>query len=82
MTTLKHAVTTKGKTMRKRIGIVVLTAAIGASCLGFAEWYSIPVVSGFVTAAQAYVDRTVSPVRVQNTARSDWSGCIPSIGGC
>ncbi len=68
--------------MRKRIGIIVLTGIIGAACLGLAERYSIPVVSGFITAAQAYVDRTVSPVRIQNTARSDWSGCIPSIGGC
>ena len=68
--------------MRKRIGIVVLTAAIGASGLGLAEWYSIPVVSGLITAAQAYVDRAVSPVRVQNTAQSNWSGCIPSVGGC
>jgi hypothetical protein len=82
MTMLKHTGTTKGKTMRKHIGIMVLTAAIGASCLGLAEWYSIPVVSGFVTAAQAYVDRTVSPVRVQNTAQSNWGGCIPAVGGC
>jgi hypothetical protein len=72
----------KGKTMRKRIGIVILTTVIAASCLGLAERYSIPVLSGFITAAQAYVDRTVSPVRVQNTARSDWGGCIPALGGC
>jgi hypothetical protein len=79
---LRHVGTTKGNTMRKRIGIMVLTAAIGASCLGLAERYSIPVVSSFVTAAQAYVDRAVSPVRVQNTAQSNWSGCIPAVGGC
>ncbi len=78
----RHDKRKENRTMRKRIGIFVLTAAIAASCLGLAGQYSIPVVSNFITAAQAYVNRTVSPVRVQNTARADWSGCIPSIGGC
>jgi len=69
-------------TMRKRIGIVVLTAMAAAFCLELGALYTIPVLSSFVSTAAAYVNRSVSPVRVQNTARADWSGCIPSIGGC
>jgi hypothetical protein len=69
-------------TMRKRIGIVVLIAAIGALSLELGGRFSILDVPAFVSAAVAQVNRTMSPVRVQNTARADWSGCIPSVGGC
>jgi hypothetical protein len=68
--------------MRKRIGIVMLIAAVGTVGLGLGERFSIVDMSAFVSAAMAAVNRTVSPVRVQNTARADWSGCIPSVGGC
>jgi hypothetical protein len=69
-------------TMRKRIGIVVLTATVGAFCLELGSVYTIPVLSSVVSTAVAYVNRTVSPVYVQNSARSDWTGCIPALGGC
>ena len=82
MITLVHAGTRKGMAMRKRIGIVMLIAAVGTVGLGLGERFSIVDMSAFVSAAMAAVNRTVSPVRVQNTARADWSGCIPSVGGC
>ena len=82
MTTLVHAALMKGMTMRKRIGIVILIAAIGVLSFDFGGRFSILEVPAFISAAAAAVNRTVSPVRVQNTARADWSGCIPSIGGC
>ncbi len=68
--------------MRKRIKIVVLAAMVGAVCIELSGQFSIPGVSDFVSTAEAYVNRTVSTVRVQNTARSDWGGCIPALGGC
>lgn len=70
-------------TTRKRIGIAVVAATIAALSLELGALVSIPGVPAFISSAAAYVNRTVSPVRIQNTARSDWSGCIPSLGaGC
>lgn len=72
----------KEMTMRKRIGIAVLIAMVGVACLQLSGRFSIPDVPAFISTAVAQMSRTISPVRVQNTARSDWSGCIPSVGGC
>jgi len=69
-------------TVRKRIGVAMMIATVGALAVGFGGQFSIPGVSALVSTAMAYTNSTVSPVRVQNTARADWSGCIPSIGGC
>ena len=82
MTALVQVRTMKGMTMRKRIGMAVLIATVGAVALGLGERFAILDVPAFISTAAAYVNRAVSPVRVQNTARADWSGCIPSIGGC
>ena len=82
MTALVHEGTRKGMAMRKRFGIVVLIATVGALGLGLGERFAVMDVSSYISAAVAAVNRTVSPVRVQNTARADWSGCIPSVGGC
>jgi hypothetical protein len=82
MITLVHAGTRKGMTMRKRIGIIVLIAAVGALSIELGGRFSGVDVPAFVSAAVAQVNRTMSPVRVQNTARADWGGCIPSVGGC
>jgi hypothetical protein len=69
-------------TMRKRIGVAMLIAAVGVVAVGLGGQFSISGISDIVSTAWAATNRTVSPVRVQNTARADWSGCIPSIGGC
>jgi hypothetical protein len=85
MTVLQHAMTNEKEsqmTIRKRIGIVVLAAMLGAIGLELGGQFRIPVVSDFISTAVAQANRTVSPVRVQNTARADWSGCIPALGGC
>jgi hypothetical protein len=72
----------KGMTMRKRIGIAILIAMVGAVTLGLGGRFSLRDVPALISTAAAYVNRTVSPVYVQNSARADWSGCIPSLGGC
>ncbi len=82
MTAFVYAGTMKGMTMRKRIGIAVMIVTVGAIALGLGERFAVLNVPAFISTAAAYVNRTMSPVRVQNTARADWSGCIPSIGGC
>ena len=69
-------------TMRKRIGIATLAVALGVSALALGGRFSGLPTPGFVSTAWAYVDRTMSPVRVQGIASPGWGGCIPSIGGC
>ena len=60
--------------MRKRIRVAALMAAtIAALSFGLSAGFSIRGMPAFVSSAAAYVDRTVSPVRVQNTARSNWA---------
>jgi hypothetical protein len=68
--------------MRKRIGIVILIATVGILGLGLGGRFYIPDTSAFISSAMAQMNRNMSPVRVQNSARADWSGCIPSLGGC
>ena len=82
MIPLVQAATVKGMAMRKRIGIAVLIATVGAVTLGLGGPFSLRDVPAFISTAAAYVNRTVSPVTVQNSARADWSGCIPALGGC
>ena len=65
--------------MRKRIGIVVAIAAVGALALGPGGRFAGLGVPAFISTAAPYVDRTMSPVRVQNTARMDF---YPAPGGC
>jgi hypothetical protein len=79
MTWILSTATMKGKIMRKRIGIVVLIAAAGALVLGPGERFAGLDVPVFISSAAAYVNRNVSPVRVQNTARMDF---YPAPGGC
>ena len=69
-------------TMRKRIGVAMLIATVGVFAIGLGGQFSIPGISAIVSTALAFTNRNVSQVRVQNTARADWSGCIPAVGGC
>lgn len=65
--------------MRKRIGIVLAIAVVGALALGPGERFAGLDVPAFISTAAAYVNRTVSPVRVQNAARTEF---FPAPGGC
>ena len=84
MNTLRLAILTERKRqmMRKRIGIAVLIAAVAILGLELSGRFSVSDVPALISSAAAQMGRSMSPVRVQNTARADWSGCIPSIGGC
>ena len=56
-------------TMLKRIGVILLVAIIGASCLEFGEQLSIPGVYGLASSAEARVGRPLTPVSVAGVAR-------------
>ena len=55
--------------MLKRIGVILLVAIGGASCLEFGEQLSIPGVYGLVSSAEATVGRPLTPVSVAGVAR-------------
>ena len=50
--------------MLKRIGVILLVAIGGASCLELGEQLSIPGVYGLVSSAEATVGRPLTPVSV------------------
>ena len=56
--------------MLKRIGVILLVAIGGASCLELGEQLSIPGVSGLVSGAEATVGRPLTPVSVAGLGRS------------
>ena len=65
--------------MIKYIGLFVLTAMIGASCLEIGERLSIPGVSGIVTAAQAVVGRPLTPMSAAGVARRSVRRCAAGV---
>jgi hypothetical protein len=56
-------------TMFKRIGVVLVVALIGVSCLELGEKLSVPGVYGLVSSAEATVGRPLTPVSVAGVAR-------------
>jgi hypothetical protein len=56
-------------TMFKRIGVVLVAALIGVSCLELGEKLSVPGVYGLVSSAEATVGRPLTPVSVAGVAR-------------
>ena len=69
--------------MPKRIGVAALIAiTIAALSFGLFAGFSIAGIPAFDSTAVAYGNRTISPVRVQNVARSEWtSGNTAGWGG-
>ena len=55
--------------MFKRIGVVLVVALIGVSCLELGEKLSVPGVYGLVSSAEATVGRPLTPVSVAGVAR-------------
>jgi hypothetical protein len=85
MSALRLAILNERKrqmTTRKRIGIAIVFAMVGVLGIGLGGRFYIPDMSAFISSAAAQMNRNMSPVRVQNSARADWSGCIPALGGC
>jgi hypothetical protein len=63
----------------KRLGILVLTAALAIS-LEYSGRQLIPAMTGFISTAQAYVNRQMSPVDVTHVAQTGlWGGCDAAL---
>ena len=65
--------------MFKRIGVLVLAAIIGASCLELGEQLSIPGMHGLVSSAEAVVGRPLTPVSVAGVARRSARRCAAGV---
>ena len=68
--------------MFKRIGVLLLAAIIGASCLEFGEQLSIPGMYGLVSSAEARVGRPLTPVSVAGVARRTVRRCAVGVYNC
>ena len=66
-------------TMRRRIGMLALAAMLGAASVTLGRPL-ISALSGFVSTAQAYVDRPMAPIRVNQVAQTGlWGGCNAAL---
>jgi hypothetical protein len=65
--------------MFKRIGVLLLTAIIGAVCLELGEEFSIPGMYGFASTAEARVGRPLTPVSVAGVARRSARRCAAGV---
>ena len=68
--------------MFKRIGVILLVAIGGASCLEFGEHLSIPGMYGVVSSADARVGRPLTPVSVAGVARRSARRCAAGVYNC
>jgi hypothetical protein len=68
--------------MFKHIGVVLLTAFIGACCLQLGERLSMKSEFGFVSAAEARVGRPLTPVSVAGVARRTARRCAAGVYYC
>ena len=66
-------------TMFKRIGVILLVAIGGASCLELGEQLSIPGMYGLVSSAEAVVGRPLTPVSVAGVARRTARRCAAGV---
>ena len=65
--------------MFKRIGVILLVAIGGASCLELGEQLSIPGMYGLVSSAEAVVGRPLTPVSVAGVARRSARRCAAGV---
>jgi hypothetical protein len=68
--------------MIKYIGIILLTAVIGALCLEAGETMSIPGVYGVVSPANAVIGRPGTPRSVAGVARRAYRRCATGVYRC
>jgi hypothetical protein len=68
--------------MIKYIGIILLTAVIGALCLEAGETMSIPGVYGVVSPANAVIGRPGTPRSVAGVARRTYRRCATGVYRC
>jgi hypothetical protein len=68
--------------MLKRIGVLLLIASGGPSCLEVGEQFSIPGVYGLISSAEARVGRPLTPVSVAGVARRTARRCAAGVYYC
>jgi len=68
--------------MSKRIGVLLLTAIIGALFLEIGERFEVPGVSGFVSTAHAIVGRPLTPMSYAGVARRTARRCAAGVYYC
>jgi hypothetical protein len=68
--------------MIKHVGIILLTAVIGALCLEAGEAMSIPGVYGVVSPANAVIGRPGTPRSVAGVARRTYRRCATGVYRC
>jgi hypothetical protein len=67
-------------TNRRRIGTLVVGAILGIASAELGAWLSLDAVSGYVSSAQAYTDRNMSPVTITHAAQTGlWGGCDAAL---
>ena len=65
--------------MAKRIGILLLSAVIGAFCLEPIGRFLPPSMSGFVSTVEAVIGRPLTPMSVSGVARRTARRCEAGI---
>ena len=65
--------------MFRHMGIILVTAIVGAFCLGLGGRLSTPGGLGFVSTAQAVVGRPLTPVSVAGAARRTVRRCAAEV---
>jgi hypothetical protein len=68
--------------MLKRIGVLLLIAIGGPSCLEVGKQFSIPGVYGLISSAEARVGRPLTPVSVAGVARRTARRCAAGVYYC
>jgi hypothetical protein len=68
--------------MIKRVGMVLLAAAIGTLCLEVGETMSIPGIYGVVSPANAVVGRPGTPRSVAGVACRTYRRCAAGVYRC
>jgi len=65
--------------MIKRLGMLLLAAAVGGFCLELGHKVGVPSMGGLVTPAEAIVGRPLTPVSVAGVARRTARRCAAGV---
>lgn len=68
--------------MTKKLKAILLLGALGLIGLGASDRLSIPVVSGFISTAEARVGRPLTPVSVAGVTRRTVRRCAVGVYNC
>jgi hypothetical protein len=68
--------------MLTRIGMTLLVAIVAGFCLQLGERFSVPLVHGFVSSAQAVIGRPLTPMSYAGVARRTARRCAAGVYYC